>query len=108
MQNQINTLAEKVASLSAVQKANHEQNRSDIHRLANGQQTLIDTLTVGLEKISDKITAAMEKRFVPLEGNVLKLQLQWAKATGYVIGLSTLGGLIFEFARIGLAKLLGH
>lgn len=101
MQQQINVLAEKVASLTSLQKANHEENRKDIHRLNNSQQSLLDALTEGLEKIGVKI----DTRVTPVENSVHVLQLQWAKATGYAIGISAAGAVVFQIVKTLVAKL---
>lgn len=101
MQQQITALAEKVASLTALQRANHDENRRDIHRLNNSQQSLLDALTDGLERIGDKI----DHRVAPVESSIRTLQLQWAKATGYAIGISGAGAVVFQIVKALVSKL---
>jgi hypothetical protein len=102
MQTQITALAERVASLSALQMANHQENRRDIHRLNNSQQSLLDALTDGLERIGDKI----DHRVAPVETSIRALERQWAKATGYAIGITGVGALVFQLVKSVVAKLL--
>ncbi len=101
MQLQINALAEKVAALTALQSANHDSNRKDIHRLSNGQQDLLDALTHGMDKIADKIGGEMGK----IQGDVLDLRLKWSRASGYAIGLSAASAVIFQLVRAWLAHI---
>ncbi len=102
MQLQINSLTEKMGALTALQAANHNQNRSDIHDLRDGQQTMLDRLTEGLKEIADTINHRMS----PVEGRIHNLEIAWAKATGYVIGISAVGGVIFELARVMIEKVV--
>lgn len=104
MQQQINTLAEKVAALTALQKANHEENRRDIHRLNNANQTLLDSLAEGLDKIASKI----DQRLSPVEGAVHELQIAWAKATGYILALSAVAGVVFAMASEAVRSAIAH
>lgn len=104
MQIQVNKLASEVGVLTATQKANHEENRKDIHRLFNGQQALVDSVTNGLDNIANKIGDRIGK----VEGNVLDLRVRWAKAAGYVMGISALGAAVgavfFEAVKVALEK----
>lgn len=104
MQQQINALAEKVAALTALQSANHAENRRDIHRLNNGQQDLLDAITSGIEKIADKIGVRMDG----MQGDIHQLQIAWAKATGYVLALSAVAGIIFSVAAEAVRSTLTH
>lgn len=114
MQQQINVLGQRVASLESLTAANHAENRRDIHRLSNGQQLVIDALTAGLDKLGDKIdrrVASFEesvgKRFVPIEIAVKVLELKWAKATGYAMAIAGISAGIFELIKFLIEQLRG-
>lgn len=100
MQIQINKLAAEVGSLSATQIANHAENRKDIHRLFNGQQNLVDSVTNGLEKIADKIGDRLSK----VETEVVSLKISWARSVGYVMGISAAGAVVFEVVKLILER----
>jgi len=100
MQIQINKLASEVGALEATQKANHAENRKDIHRLFNGQQALVDSVTNGLDKIADRIGDRISK----VEADVVQIKINWAKAVGYVMGISVLGAVVFELVKVILER----
>lgn len=100
MQIQINKLTTEVSALDATQKANHSENRKDIHRLFNGQQALVDSVTNGLEKIADRIGDRISK----VESDVVQIKISWAKAVGYVMGISVLGAVVFELVKVVLER----
>lgn len=100
MQFQINKLTSEVAALTATQQANHAENRKDIHKLFNGQQALVDSVTSGLDKIADKIGT----RISVVEKEVAGLNLRLAKAFGYVMGASAAGAIVFELVKFIMAK----
>ena len=101
MQIQINTLSEKVAALTAIQSANHAENRRDIDQLHNAQQDLMDTLTAGLEKIAEKIGQRMDG----IESDVIDIRLKWERAAGYAIGLSAASAIIFQLVKAMLSHM---
>lgn len=86
----------QISELKATQIANHRQNRSDIHALRDGQQTILEVMRVGLDKIADRIG----ERCISIEKDVIDLRLKWAKATGYAVGVSALGAVVFEGVKI--------
>lgn len=96
MQVQINELSKEVASLKTLQATQHAQNRSDIHSLRNGQQSMLDALMNGMEKIAEKI----DKRLVPIEHSVRTLELKWAKAAGYAMAVAALISIVFKVVEI--------
>ena len=100
MQLQINKLTTEVAALTATQQANHAENRKDIHRLFNGQQTLVDSVTTGLDKIADKIGT----RISAVEKDIAGLNIKLAKAFGYVMGASAAGAVVFELVKFVVVK----
>jgi len=111
MQIQINKLTTEVSALDATQRANHsaisilqdanhKENRKDIHRLFNGQQALVDSVTNGLEKIADRMGDRMSK----VESDVVQIKINWAKAVGYVTGISVLGAVVFELVKVVLER----
>lgn len=95
-------LESQFATLQATQRENHKQNRGDIHRLFNGQQMILDTMRVGLDKIADKVS----ERCGSIEEEVIDLRLKWAKATGYAVGVSALGAVVFEIVKTWVAHAL--
>ncbi len=98
MQAKIDGLENKVAALSATLNANHTQNRGDIHRLFNMQQTIADSVTTGLNHIADKIGSRCDG----LEGDITELRLKWARATGWSAGVAGNCALMFELIKFGL------
>ncbi len=95
MQEQINNLSREVSALTSLQKANHDQNQKEIHRLSNAQQDLMDTLTEGLDKIADKIGGRMDK----IQGDVVSLKVQFARAMGYACGAAAIVALLSEILK---------
>lgn len=93
-------MEKRLASLEALQAAQHQQNRGDIHRLFNGQQTILDAMRDGLDKIADKIG----ERCSSIEEEVIDLRLKWAKATGYAVAVSALGAVVFELVKTWIEK----
>lgn len=75
MQAQIDNLADKLGKLSesmgalaAVQAANHNQNRGDIHRLNGSVDAALNTIAIGFEKIGDKLSSRMDKHEEKVSG----------------------------------------
>lgn len=98
MQTKIEGMEREMAALTATMKANHEQNRGDIHRLFNMQQAITDSLTAGLNHIADKIG----ERCDSIESDVVDLRVKWARATGYSAGVAGICALLFELIKFGL------
>ena len=102
MQQQINELSREVSSLTALQKANHEQNQKEIHRLNNAQQDLLDTLTIGLEKIADKIGGRIDI----IQTEVVSLKVQFARMIGYATGMAALAVGVAELAKFIIERIV--
>jgi hypothetical protein len=98
MQAKIDGLEKVVAGLSATMEANHRQNRGDIHRLFDNQQTIADSIRVGLDHIADKISIRCDG----IESDVMDLRLKWARATGYSAAVAGLCALLFELIKLGI------
>jgi hypothetical protein len=96
-------MEERIIRLEEQGASNHKQNRADIHRLFDGQQTLLDALTLGLDNIAEKLSHRCEG----IEKDVIGLRLWQAKAVGYIAGASALGGMAFELAKGAIVKLMG-
>lgn len=99
----VTDMDERIIRLEEQSAANHKQNRSDIHRLFDGQQTMLDALTVGLDNIAEK----MSGRCGEIEKDVIELRLWKAKAVGYIAGMSVLGGMVFEVGKGLIGKMTG-
>lgn len=100
MQTQINALAREVAALSAEQKSNHSQNRSDIHRLNNMYQDILDAMNNGFEKIADKVGGRMDT----IQVEVTSLKVQFARVMGYAAGMAAVAVSLIEIAKAFLVK----
>jgi len=100
MQAKLDGLERTVAALDATMKANHAQNRGDIHRLFNGQETLSNSIQAGLDKIADRI----EHRCNGLDEDINGIKLKMAKATGYVAGVAGACALIFELIKFVIER----
>lgn len=100
MQEQITLLSKEVASLTTLQRLNHDQNRKDIHDLRNGQQRVADALYTGF----DKMTKSLNEALTPIRKDIFDLQMWKSKTTGYVLGVSALAALIFKVVEFGLSK----
>lgn len=98
MQAKIDGLERTVASLDATMKANHAQNRGDIHRLFNMQEAITNSMTAGLNHIADKVGARCDG----IESDIMDLRLKWAKALGICSGISGLCALLFELIKLGI------
>lgn len=88
-------LDRRVDGLASSLESKHRENRESIHDLREGQQDILESVRAGMEKIADKIG----ERFTPLETAVTDLRLKYAKATGYAVGVSALGAVVFELVK---------
>jgi len=98
MQAKIDGLERTVSALDATMKANHAQNRGDIHRLFNAQESMSLTMREGLDRIADRIGSRCDA----LDSDIVDLRLKWAKATGYSAGVAGVCALLFELIKFGL------
>lgn len=91
-------IRQEFAALKATQAAQHQQNRTDIHRLSNGQEAILLTLQAGLKEIA----TAVATRCSAIEQDVQRINLRLAKASGYVAAISVVGAILFELVKLGI------
>jgi DNA anti-recombination protein RmuC len=94
------SLDAQIARLETQMEANHRQNRGDIHRLFNGQHSMLEAFSTGMDRIADKI----DKRCSDLDKEIIDLRLKWAKAVGYATAISAFGAVVFEVVKVILEK----
>lgn len=124
MQKDMEILANRMGALELRVKEDaekrdelHSQNRRDIHDLRGTLQTQFERLSLSfslsIEKMSDRLSESIDKAIKPIaeqqkehSHDIRSLQIQWAKATGWLLGGAAVSGFVFEAAKIGLERII--